>query len=176
MKTAADLLQFLQAALPLLLVIAVVVMRRLGVAETRIRTVARAGQLAEVFVGSAEGIVRDLKNPATEGAFTPEEADAIKADVLRRLHAALANDLPALKDAIGATSVDEFLDDLLEAKVTALRVARPSAPVAAAMQTTVTQERDGAASSTTVETLVQTGDPSTSPASPPSASPEESAR
>lgn len=166
MKTLGDLLHLLQASLPFLLLFAMVVARRLGVAETRIRTIARAGQLAEVFVGSADGIVRDLKNPATPGAFTDAEAEALKADVLKRLETALANDLPALKDAIGATPVSQFLDDLLESKVTELRVRKPSIP-AAALQTTVTQEGAGAAAVTTVETLVQTGEPPTPvPASP----------
>ncbi len=150
MDKVLKVLSFLANNWELLLLVAVFFLRKLGVAEGKIKAVQRAGQLAEVYVGSAEAAVRELKNPLTDGAFTPDQAAAIKADVLKRLHAALAADLPELQKAIGATPVREFLDDLVESKVTVLRTLKPAAQSSAALvRTTVVED---AASDTTTTT------------------------
>lgn len=153
MDKVLKVLTFLATNWELLLLVVVFFLRKVGLAEAKIRAVQRAGQLAEVYVGSAEAAVRELKNPLTRGAFTAAEANAIKNDVLKRLSKALADDLPELQKAIGATPVHEFLDDLVESKVTALRTLKPAPQSsAAAVQTTVVED-DTTTTTTTTATV-----------------------
>jgi xanthosine utilization system XapX-like protein len=88
-----------------------------------------AGAVVRTLVANAEQtLVRDLKDPNTPGTWSSVAAAAVKASVLRDVHAGHAYVVAALRNAgVDGTAINEVLGQLAERAVLELKQHRPEA-------------------------------------------------
>lgn len=137
MKTLSEVLHFLNQAMPLLLFVACWALTRwgsrFGVSSERQRALQKGIELAHVFVGEADAMVRAAKDPARPGTWTAEDGARLMDAVVERLASALGPDLPhVVSHAPAGVPPEAFLRSLAESAVTALKAKQPGAPPTAA--------------------------------------------
>lgn len=124
MQNLNEVLKTLDSILVLLTPILLVLVQRWVKNDAHAKAIGNAVNLTRIFVGEADAIARDLKNPDKPAAGDWTEADGarLKRSVLEKLRGALQREIPVLTERLAqGQSLEDFFNSLVESEVTRLK-------------------------------------------------------
>lgn len=133
MQQIHDILKTLDSILLLLSPILLVLVQRWVQNDAHAKAIANAVNLTRIFVGEADAIARDLKNPDKPevGGWTDADGAALKAKVIEKVRGALQREIPILTERLAqGQSLEDFFNSLVESEVTRLKKPPEAAPPA----------------------------------------------
>jgi hypothetical protein len=124
MQHLLDILKTLDSILILLAPVLLVFVQRWVKNDAHAKAIGNAVNLTRIFVGEADAIARDLKNPdkPATGDWTAADGARLKSAVLAKLRGTLQREIPILTERLArGQSLEDFFNSLVEAEVTRLK-------------------------------------------------------